>query len=77
MGKRFYKEYSNNNRLEISYIAGLPAISEDKNLDNPPDEEMEEDKKYFKDRLYNENCLTELQQRGFSEDVQNPCICQF
>ena len=69
MEKRFYKKYSNNDRLEISFLAGLPVIAEDTIPGNSPNEEMKRDKNYFEGRRYNANLLTELQQRGFSEDV--------
>ena len=70
MEKRFYKTYPNDNRLEISFLAGLPPIiAKDTTPDNSPNEEMKRDKSHFESRRYNENLLTELQQRGFSEDV--------
>ena len=69
MEKKFCKTYLNHDWLEIVYIANLPSIRENTNPDTPPDEEMEKDKNCFAGRRYNENLLTELQQRGFSKDV--------
>lgn len=69
MEKRFYKTYSDNNRLEISFLAGLPIMAEDIPLDRPPNEEMKRDKNHFEGKKYNTNLLTELKQGGFSEDV--------
>ncbi len=68
MEKRFYKTYPKNVRLGISFLEGLPIFDVEKALNNLPNEEMERDKKYFEDRRYSENLLTELKQRGFSED---------
>ena len=68
MEKIFYKKYSND-RLEISFLAGLPVIAEDIAPANPPNEEMKRDKNYFEGKKYNANLLKELQQKGFSEDV--------
>ena len=69
MEKRFYKTYPNSDRLEISFLAGLPIIAEDTTPGNSLNEEMKRDKNHFEGRRYNANLLTELQQRGFSEDV--------
>ena len=69
MEKRFYKKYQNNDRLEISFLAGLSIMAEDTTPNNPPNKEMKKDKNHFEGKRYNANLLTELQQRGFSEDV--------